>query len=157
MISELFPQSDLFTAAWRINESMPKIIIDELREHAYLPDSRVAVLGFTFKADSDDVRDSLVPKLIRYLLREVPYSVRVAEPNLPLGAELDTDYERFENVSTEDALRNADVVILANAHSTFRQCWHECHALIRPGVLVADIWNMTGRNKMFYRNVPNVR
>lgn len=157
MISELFPQSDLFTAAWRINESMPKIIIDELRERAYLPDSRVAVLGFTFKADSDDVRDSLVPKLIRYLLREVPYSVRVAEPNLPLGAELDTEYERFENVAAENALQNADVVILANAHSAFRQRWHEFHALIRPGVLIADIWNMTGRNKMFYRNVPNAR
>ncbi|EIC22328.1 nucleotide sugar dehydrogenase [Thiorhodovibrio frisius] len=155
MISELFPQTDLFTAAWRINESMPKVIVDELHERADLRRSRVAVLGFTFKADSDDIRDSLIPKLLRYLLREVPLSVRVAEPNLPLGRGLDVGDEQFENLSVEAALRDADVVVIANMHSVFRRDWPELVVGLRPGVLIADVWNMTGRKRMFYRHEPD--
>ena len=49
----------------------------------------VAVLGYTFKKDTDDVRDSLAPKLVRYIERELALEVRLSDYHLsdPLPAE----------------------------------------------------------------------
>ncbi|GAB6039380.1 nucleotide sugar dehydrogenase [Endothiovibrio diazotrophicus] len=151
MISELFPQSDLFTAAWRINESLPKTLVEEVKTRMDLGDKRVAVLGFTFKKDSDDFRDSLVPKLLRYLLREVPESIKVSEPNIAGDEPLDCGYFQFPNHSAEEAVEGADVVIIANNHSAFDESWDVLLEKIPPGALIVDVWNMTGRGKMFYQ------
>ena len=45
---------------------------------------KVAVLGLTFKRDTDDERDSLSPKLIRLLERELA-DVAVCDPHAPLA------------------------------------------------------------------------
>jgi len=152
MISELFPQSDLFTAAWRINESLPKTLVEEVTARMELTEKNVAVLGFTFKKDSDDFRDSLIPKLLRYLLREVPRSITVCEPNLPTDRPLDCGYFQFPNVAAEEAVAGADVVILANNHTAFSSRWEALAALIPAGTLIVDVWNMTGQGRMFYRH-----
>ncbi|QFY88675.1 nucleotide sugar dehydrogenase [Magnetovirga frankeli] len=150
MISELFPQSDLFTSAWRINESLPKAIVDQIGERVRITNKRVAVLGFTFKRDSDDIRDSLIQKLLRYLLREVPRQIRVSEPNLPASTMLDCGFERFANLDPKAAVVGADVVILAMNHSTFIDQWPELMQGLRHGVLVVDVWNACGKGEMFY-------
>lgn len=150
MISEQFPQMDLFLAAWRINESLPKVLVSHIEEKASIYDKKIAVLGFTFKKDSDDTRDSLIPKLIRYLLRHVPREVAVAEPNLEPGVMLDCGYIKLENKKVEECLTHADVVILAYDHTTFTRDWKQLEKLIKPGALMVDVWNMTGKGKMYF-------
>lgn len=152
MISELFPQSDLFTSAWRINESLPKALVDQMRQRAPITNQRVAVLGFTFKKDSDDCRDSLIPKLLRYLLREVPKELRVSEPHLPLASELEAGGAVFTNLTPEQAVADADIVILAMNHQVFSDDWQRLQALIRPGALLVDVWNTTRHGQMFYHH-----
>jgi len=151
MISEQFPQMDLFLAAWRINESLPKVLVTHIQEKVSLYDKKVAVLGFTFKKDSDDTRDSLIPKLIRYLLRHVPDEIAISEPNLPVGENLDCGYIKIINQEPEACIKNADVVLLAYDHSVFAENWNRLENLIKPGTLIVDIWNMTKKGKMYWR------
>ena len=65
------------------------------------------MLGLTFKRDTDDERDSLSPKLIRLLERELA-DVAVCDPHAGTPTQ-----------PLEDAVRDADVVIVATNHSEF--------------------------------------
>ena len=47
-----------------------------------IKNKNVGILGYTFKKDSDDTRDSLVEKLTRYIERYVPKQIIFNEPNL---------------------------------------------------------------------------
>lgn len=72
MINEWSPYPDLLLSAWKMNEYIPAFLVQHLRQRTPLHDKRVALLGYSFKADTDDVRDSLAPKLYRYVDRETP-------------------------------------------------------------------------------------
>lgn len=135
MINELFPGSDLLLAAWKVNEFMPYHLTELATKHAALSGAHVAVLGYTFKGNSDDVRDSLAPKLIRYVERHIPASIRICEPNLPVGA-----LGKHANVDLATALRDADVVFVAVNHDPFREKGAVLD-LLKPGAVVIDLWN----------------
>ena len=74
----------MLLAVSRVNESVPRFLIDGLRRRlgGSLADRRICVLGLAFKADTDDERDSLSPKLIRLLERELA-DVSVHDPLVP--------------------------------------------------------------------------
>jgi len=54
-------------AAMMINEGLPGFIVEQLRRKLDLNGMRVGILGMAFKADSDDIRDSLAFKLAKVL------------------------------------------------------------------------------------------
>src|SRR5207302_973425 len=73
----------MLLAVSRVHESMPRFIVEGLRRRlGSLRDRKVAVLGLTFKRDSDDRRDSLSDKLIRLLERELAHVSR-HDPHVP--------------------------------------------------------------------------
>ena len=53
-----------------VNEGMPNYIIKNLQENFKLKKKTVGLLGLTFKAESDDIRDSLAIKLLNSLKRK---------------------------------------------------------------------------------------
>lgn len=85
MINEWFPHTDLLLQAHKINEFMPNFLV----ESRDLENKDVIVLGYTFKKNSDDIRDSLVPKLIRYIERKNPKEIFIHDPFLPYGSYYD--------------------------------------------------------------------
>jgi UDP-N-acetyl-D-mannosaminuronic acid dehydrogenase len=98
-----------------------------------LRDRMVAVLGLTFKRDSDDMRDSLSFKLIRLLERELAHVAR-HDPHVPDESEpLDT------------ALAGADAVVIATNHSAFEGLLGR----LEPQALLVDPWNVTGSGQVF--------
>lgn len=63
--------------AMTINEGLPNFIVERLATRLELSATRVGILGMAFKAESDDVRDSLsykLGKLLRFHGAEVFYS-----------------------------------------------------------------------------------
>lgn len=132
----------MLLAVSRVNESVPNFLVTGLKRRidgGTLRDRKVAVLGLAFKRDTDDERDSLAHKLVRLLERELAdvavHDPHVASPTQPL----------------EDALRDADVVIVAANHSDFSTpaTAQAISALAADGALVVDPWNCLGSGQVF--------
>ncbi len=130
----------MLLAVSRVNEAVPLFLVEGIKRRVGdLASRKIAVLGLTFKRDTDDERDSLSPKLIRLLERELA-DVAVCDPHAgtptqPLG----------------DAVRGADVVIIATNHSEFGG--PEALRTIVTGAaadcLVVDPWNALGTSQVF--------
>jgi UDP-N-acetyl-D-mannosaminuronic acid dehydrogenase len=124
----------MLLAVSRVHESMPRFIVDGLRRRlGSLRDRKVAVLGLTFKRDSDDRRDSLSDKLIRLLERELAHVSR-HDPHVP-----------DESEPLETALAAADAVVIATNHSAFERLLPE----LPSTTLLVDPWNITGAGRVF--------
>jgi UDP-N-acetyl-D-mannosaminuronic acid dehydrogenase len=124
----------MLLAVSRVHESMPRFIVDGLRRRlGSLRDRKIAVLGLTFKRDSDDARDSLAYKLIRLLERELAHVAR-HDPHVP-----------DESEPLETALAGADAVVVATNHSAFESLLRELPAT----TLLVDPWNITGAGRVF--------
>jgi UDP-N-acetyl-D-mannosaminuronic acid dehydrogenase len=124
----------MLLAVSRVHESMPRFIVDGLRRRlGSLRDRKIAVLGLTFKRDSDDRRDSLSDKLIRLLERELAHVSR-HDPHVP-----------DESEPLETALAGADAVVIATNHSAFESLLGELPAT----TLLVDPWNITGAGRVF--------
>jgi UDP-N-acetyl-D-mannosaminuronic acid dehydrogenase len=151
MLAETYGSGNFLTEIWRINESMPKYLVDLARARfGSLQGKRVAVLGYTFKCDTDDVRDSLAPKLVRYLQREAPAKIVVTDPfvsqssieQVP-GLEFTPDFEA--------AMADADLVVIATNHSLYAKHSEKIVDAARLyGARVLDIWNTCNQNQVLF-------
>jgi UDP-N-acetyl-D-mannosaminuronic acid dehydrogenase len=126
------PFSELITTAFKLNESMPAYIVQKLET---LKVNKVAILGMTNKANSDDVRASLSYKL-RKLLYYQDYNVACYDPYLP-------------EYSDSGALHGADVVILMTAHDEFKDLEKVKELIRNPNCVFIDLhgfWEETHVN-----------
>lgn len=121
------PFNELVSAAYQINEGIPAQIVDRMAEG--LPDpEKVAILGMTYKANSDDVRNSVSFKL-RTQLRMKGYSdVVCVEPNVE---------SRFNDLPS---LEGSDWVILMTPHDQFSDLSTVRAAVDNEDALYCDIW-----------------
>jgi UDP-N-acetyl-D-mannosaminuronic acid dehydrogenase len=119
----------------RVHETVPLFLVKGIKSRlgGSLRDLKVAVLGLTFKRDSDDVRDSLSYKLVRTLEREL---ARVArhDPHVP-----------HESEPLDAVLDGADAVVIATNHTSFEGLLDQ----LPDGVLLVDPWNTTGAGLVF--------
>ncbi|HEY6778297.1 MAG TPA: nucleotide sugar dehydrogenase [Thermoleophilaceae bacterium] len=125
----------MLLAVSRVHETVPLFVVKGLKSRlgGSLRDLKVAVLGLTFKRDSDDARDSLSYKLIRLLERELAHVTR-HDPHLPAESE-----------PIDAALEGADAVVVATDHSDFEGLV----ARLPQGTLLVDPWNVTGAGRVF--------
>lgn len=101
---------DFVLMAWKLNDSAPAYAIrrlqNRLRDHGMtLSGTPVAVLGRTFKRDSDDDRQSPAVRIIELLERE--------------GAEVRTHDPFLPGPSLEEAIAGAGALVLATNHSYY--------------------------------------
>jgi len=112
-------------AAMLVNEGLPEHIVRILGSQEGLRGKSVALLGMAFKADSDDIRDSLSYKL-RRLLWFAGARVSCTDPYV-----VDAEF-----VSLEKALAEAEVVVIGAPHGVYR-------GLDLGDRRVIDIWGIT--------------
>jgi UDP-N-acetyl-D-mannosaminuronic acid dehydrogenase len=125
----------MLLAVSRVHESVPLFLVQGLKRRLgdSLRDRKVAVLGLTFKRDSDDVRDSLSFKLIRLLERELAHVSR-HDPHVPNLSE-----------PLEEVLAGADAVVIATNHSAYEAVLEH----VPRSALLVDPWNVTGSAQVF--------
>lgn len=100
--------SSIVSVAWKLNEAIPQHVVATLRkELGSIFGKKIAVLGISFKADSDDIRLSPSLKLVE-ILRAFGAEVLVHDPNVP-------GYPGLDQV-----LRSPDAVVMATNHSAFK-------------------------------------
>jgi UDP-N-acetyl-D-mannosaminuronic acid dehydrogenase len=130
----------MLLAVSRVNEAVPLFLVEGIKRRlGDLSARKVAVLGLTFKRDTDDERDSLSPKLIRLLERELA-DVAVSDPHASTPTQ-----------SLADAVQDADVVIVATNHSEFEGP-SALRTILASGAedcLVVDPWNALGTSQVF--------
>ena len=107
----------MLLAVSRVNESVPLFLVEGLKRRlgTRCADRKVAVLGLSFKRDSDDERDSLAHKLIRLLERELA-DVAVHDPHV-----------RTPDRRSRTPCASADAVIVATNHAEFRRDGDAAH------------------------------
>lgn len=142
---ELGLQSELIPAANRINEAMPKLIVDKL-EHALrrpLRGASVLVVGITYKPDIADIRESAA---IRVLEETGKRGARVAYHD-PLWPILQTDDGALRSVDLDpQGIAGMDAVILLTPHTTI-----DYASIVRAAPLVIDT-----HSGLRPREAPNV-
>lgn len=131
--------SSIVSTAWKLNESIPQHVVNSIKRiSGNLFGKKIAVLGLSYKADSDDLRDSPSVKLVK-ILESVGAQVMVHDP--------------FQNdtKSLEEVLKSAEIVIIATNHSKFKDIAldiNNCGCKI-----LYDVWSMyneTDFNKIEY-------
>jgi UDP-N-acetyl-D-mannosaminuronic acid dehydrogenase len=130
----------MLLAVSRVHESVPLFLVEGLKRRlGTLSARKVAVLGLTFKRDTDDERDSLSPKLIRLLERELA-DVAVCDPHAATPTQ-----------PLADAVQQADAVVVATNHSEFErpEALREIIARAREECLLVDPWNSFGTGQVF--------
>ena len=127
---------DLIGTAFRINEGMPMEIAQILGHQKDI--HKVAILGATFKANSDDTRNSLSFKLFHQLDR-LGYERVLVEPNLP-------DYDPMESIQGSDA------VVLMTPHQQFKDLARIRQLVDKESCLYVDIWGFWAEMRHRSRN-----
>jgi len=118
-------------AAMLINEGLPNVIVQRLKDKHSLGDKVVGILGMTFKANNDDTRESLSFKL-RKLLEIEAKKVLCS----------DIYFHEDDFVLPEDLVRESDIIILATPHKEYAN-------LNIKGKVLVDVWNFYGHGGLF--------
>lgn len=120
------PYNELVSTAFQINEGMPAQIIERLIQKRPDPE-KVTILGMSFKANSDDTRNSVAFKMEKQLrLKGFRNIVRI-EPNL-------------EGFDDWEEIKDSDWVIMMTPHDEFKDLG-KIHKLVdSPEAAYCDVW-----------------
>ena len=129
--------TEFIELAGKVNANMPyfcRSLISQALNHGSqksLKGSSILVLGVSYKADIDDVRESPAAKIID-LLRKAGADVRYHDPHV----------EEFRGLrSSTYAPESYDCVVIVTAHSAI-----DYDDLVQRAQVVVDLRNATGRN-----------
>jgi UDP-N-acetyl-D-mannosaminuronic acid dehydrogenase len=128
---------DFVLLAWKLNDTMPAHVVRRLARRltahgAELCGTTVAVLGQTFKRDSDDVRQSPAMRLTEILRREGA-NVRPHDPFVP-------------GCTLEEVLAGASAFVLATNHSAYDSIDpQELAVLLEEPRVGVDCWGQLDR------------
>jgi len=109
--------------AMLVNEGIPQFIINNLKRDFNLKNKTVGLLGLTFKADSDDTRDSLAIKLLALLKKR------------KIKTLYSDEYCKMKGMSKRsDLVKKSDIIIISTPHKIYKRLKIPKHKKI------VDIW-----------------
>lgn len=115
------------------NVSMPHYVFDNVRELTRnYSNPKIAVLGATYKADVDDIRESPAMEIIS-MLSNSGYNVAIHDPHVEIHD------DRF--VSAEEAARGAHLLLLLTDHSEFKVMDYDGISRLMANPLMFDTRN----------------
>lgn len=112
--------AQLIRTAREVNDSKPKAVLAAIRSKiSRFTEPVVACLGVTFKANTDDLRESPSLRIVETLAAEESARVLVADPyidDLPAGLR-----GKVELCGVNEAIDRADVIVLLVDHNEFKE------------------------------------
>ncbi|MBC1566384.1 nucleotide sugar dehydrogenase [Listeria booriae] len=105
-------QTPLIQQARQINNSMPDFVIEQTRDiMAKIEGKKIAVFGLTYKGNIDDIRESPAMLIYEKLQLETSFEIVAYDPHVKRD---------FVEISRDQALENADLVLVLTDHDVFK-------------------------------------
>ena len=96
-------------SAMLVNETLPEFIIQEAKKKINLKRKKILIMGMAFKADNDDIRDSLSFRLKKKLLLESP-NIYCHDPHI----------EMFNKNNLNDLIKKCNVIFIGCPHKKYK-------------------------------------
>ena len=133
------PFADLITTSWKINESIPLFLISQAKYRRKLEGKKAVILGLAFKAEIDDIRESLAFKVKKALERERA-KVYLHDPYIP----------GYQN-NLDEILKDADFIFLATNHAYYNRLdIVNVKKLVSKNCVICDVWNVFKTNRIIF-------
>ena len=116
---------ELGTAAMKINEKIPDIIINKLKKIKNYKSKKIGILGLAFKGETDDIRDSLAIKLLNKL-KKLKLKILTS----------DEYFKNQNNISKKQLIKNSNIIIIGAPHNSYKKI------KINKSKKLIDIWNI---------------
>jgi len=101
-------QFELGLAAMKVNEKIPQLIIEKIKNYKNYKKKTIGILGLTFKGETDDIRDSLSIKLLNELKK------------LKLNTlQSDEYYQNEKNVTKNKLVIKSDIIVIGAPHKAY--------------------------------------
>lgn len=126
-LAETFPNdTQLLVSARQINNARPYNVLEKIQSKIkeFKKDNpskscKLAVLGLTYKADVDDLRESPALFIAEQLKMYKDITLMAVEPNVEQSI-LQKYFDSSEIYSCEDAINSADIIVVLVGHSVFK-------------------------------------
>jgi len=114
-------EARLMRSAREVNDGKPHWVIDKVREKAdRFKSPKIACLGLAFKANIDDLRESPALEITRALAEAQVGEILAVEPYVKACPKALQDLPGLRFVPAEDAIREADILLLLVDHAAFK-------------------------------------
>ncbi|HKC78460.1 MAG TPA: nucleotide sugar dehydrogenase [Nitrosopumilaceae archaeon] len=144
LIADL-PFGDLISTSWKINESIPLLLIRKIRERMTLRKKKVALLGLAFKSEIDDIRESLSFKVRKALLREGAL-LTLHDPYIKEYVNQPIDQDVYK------AIEGCDLIFIASPHKQYKNLdLNKIKKLASKDCVICDIWNVLETDKIVFK------
>ncbi len=120
--------SSIISAVWKLNESIPQHIVNNIKKMAgNLYNKKISILGISFKAGSDDVRNSPSVKLAE-ILKSTGAQICIHDPHVK------------DTATLSRALDSPDIIIIATNHKEFKDIFSK---IKESGCkIIYDVWSI---------------
>ena len=111
-------------SAMQINEGMINVVLDEIKEMKNYKNKKYGILGVAFKAETDDIRDSLAIKLYNKM-KKMKLKINFS----------DEYYKNKSNIKKNELIKKSDVLIIGAPHKSYK------NLKIPKNKVLIDIWD----------------
>jgi len=151
-------ESPLLDSIDRSNESQKKIVYDQIIE---FKKDKVGFLGLSFKAGTDDLRNSPILDIIERLLGK-GFNLKIYDRNVRfsqlMGANREYILKKIPYISKflidnpDDLIRSSEVIVVVNSSSEFRDMLNR----VPNNTIIYDLVNLDFKNKQNAENYIGV-
>ncbi|AWN23733.1 UDP-N-acetyl-D-mannosamine dehydrogenase [Deinococcus irradiatisoli] len=120
IINSAFEQTSLIQTARNINDEKPIIVANKIIEVANYDSSKsVALLGLTYKADVDDIRESPAIQITKIVSNALSNRIMICDPYVKNFNREEFSNFKGEIVDMEEVMSQANIIFILVGHSIF--------------------------------------